>query len=36
MDNTMILDHHGLFIYIESSYLGSYQNGNIFLHLAIY
>jgi hypothetical protein len=36
MNNTMILDHHGLFIYIDSSYLGSYHDVNIFHHLAIY
>ncbi len=36
MNNTMILDHHGLFIYIDSSYLGSYHDVSIFCHLAIY
>jgi hypothetical protein len=37
MNNIMILDHHGLFIfYIKLGYLGSYHNVNIFCHSAIY
>ncbi len=32
----MILDHHGLFIYINSSSLGSYHDVNIFCHSTIY
>jgi hypothetical protein len=36
MNNTVILDHHGLFIYIDLNYLGSYHDVNIVRHLAIY
>jgi len=36
MNNIVILDHHGVFIYIDSSYLGSYHNVSILRHLAIY
>ncbi len=36
MNNTMILDHHGLFIYIDLGYLGSYHDVSIVRHLAIY
>jgi hypothetical protein len=36
MNNTMILDHHGLFIYIDLGYFGSYHDASILHHLAIY
>jgi len=36
MNNIVILDHHGVFIYIDSSYLGFYHNAIILRHLAIY
>ncbi len=36
MNNAVILDHHGLFIYINSGYLGSCHDVNIFCHWAIY
>jgi hypothetical protein len=36
MNNTMILDHHGLFIYIDLGYLGSCHDVSIFHHWAIY
>jgi hypothetical protein len=37
MNNIVILDHRGLFIYINSGYtLGSYHDVNIIHHLAIY
>lgn len=29
MNNTMICDHQGLFIYIDTSYLGSHHDVNI-------
>ncbi len=34
MKNIVVLHHHGLFIYIDLGYGGSYQNVNIFQHLA--
>jgi hypothetical protein len=36
MNNIVILDHHGVFIYIDSNYLGSYHNVSILRHLVIY
>jgi hypothetical protein len=37
MNNIMILDHHGLFIYINSGYaLKSYHDVSIVHHLAVY
>jgi hypothetical protein len=36
MNNIVILDHHELFIYIDSSYFGSYHNVSILRHFAIY
>ncbi len=36
MNNTMICDHQGLFIYININYLGSYHDVNILQHLSIY
>jgi hypothetical protein len=36
MNNTVILDHHRLFISIDSGYFGSYQNVSILRHFAIY
>lgn len=35
-ENTIILDHHGLFIYIEISYHGFYHNVSILQHFNFY
>jgi hypothetical protein len=36
MKNIVVLDHHGLFIYIDLGYGGSYHNVNILRHSTIY
>jgi len=36
MKNIVVLNHHGLFIYIGLDYNGSYHNVNIFQHSNIY
>jgi hypothetical protein len=36
MNNTMVLDHHGLFIYIDLAYHGFYHDVNNIHHSAIY
>jgi hypothetical protein len=36
MNNTTILDHEGLFIYINFNYLEFYNDVNIFQHSSIY
>jgi len=36
MKNIVVLDHHGLFIYIDLGYGGSYHNVNILQHSTIY
>jgi hypothetical protein len=36
MNNTFIMDHQGLFIYINGSYLGSFHDVNILQHLNVY
>jgi hypothetical protein len=33
MNTTMVVDHHGLFIYLDLKYLGSFHDVNIFLQL---
>jgi hypothetical protein len=34
--NNVILDHHGLFIYIDISYHGSYHDVTILRHFSVY
>lgn len=36
INNTMVLDHHALFVYINLCSLGSYHDVSIFRHLTIY
>jgi hypothetical protein len=36
MNNIMICDHQGLFMYIDTNYLGSYHDVNILRHSSIY
>jgi len=36
MNNIMICDHQGLFIYIDNNYLGSYHDVSILRHSSIY
>jgi hypothetical protein len=36
MNNMIILDHHGLFIYIDIGYLGSYHDVNMLWHSGVY
>ncbi len=36
MNNMIIVDHHGLFIYVDPSYLGSYHDVNILWHSSVY
>jgi hypothetical protein len=35
-ENTIILHHHGLFIYIDIGYHGFYHNVNILEHFNVY
>jgi hypothetical protein len=36
MNNTVILDHRGLFIYMDIDYHGSYHNVTILRHSNVY
>jgi hypothetical protein len=36
MNNTIILNHHGLFIYIDIGYPNSYYHVSILLHSNVY
>jgi hypothetical protein len=36
MNNIVILDHHGLFIYIDIDYPGSYHDVTILRHSSVY
>jgi len=36
MNNTIIMDHHGLFIYIDIGYHGSYHDVTILRHSSVY